>query len=453
MGVMDLGTAPLFDLTAAAVQDVVEAAAPITRTRSQELLVGIRDDQQVIADREIAKVRKVAEWAAEHVVAEDSGDASTLTERGWDTGLPVAGPGAPLISDFAVMELSALLGRSYDSGRNYVGQVVELAYRLPKNWTRVIAGEVPVWKALRIADHTRLLPEDAAAFVDRQLAPYAAGCSWAQIGRLVETALIRFDPQAAEEKRKNAAETRGVDLGITDVDPATGIAYGTTALDLPDALDLEAAIARRAKLLGELGDDDTLDVRRAKALGELAREDLMLDLPVADPKTGQIKRNLPGRKSELVIHLDADDPTVARFANTRTPITAEQVKAWLGLTNTSVIVRPVLDLNGHQPVDSYEIPDRLRRHVELRDHHCTYPYCTKPAERCDLDHNQPYAQGGETCGCNLNPKCRGNHRMKTAGNATCRVLHPGTYLWTLSSGTYLVDPTGTYDLTIRPPDE
>jgi hypothetical protein len=451
---MDLGTAPLFDLTAAAVQDVVEAAAPITRTRSQELLAGIRDNRAVLTSAQIAEVRKVAEWAAEHVVAEDSGDASTITERGWDTGLPVAGPGAPLISDFAVMELSALLGRSYDSGRNYVGQVVELAYRLPKNWGRVLAGEVPVWKALRIADHTRLLPADAASFVDRQLAPYAAGCSWAQIDRLVETALIRFDPEAAEEKRKNAAETRGVDLGITDVDPATGIAHGTTALDLPDALDLEHAIARRARLLGELGDEDSLDVRRAKALGELAREDLLLDLPVADPETGEIKRNVPGRKSELVVHMSADDPTVARFANTRTPITAEQVKAWFSLTNTSVIVRPVIDLNGDQPVDSYEIPDRIRRQVELRDHHCAYPYCTKPAETCDLDHVVPYAEGGQTSAAGLAPASRGHHRMKTAGRASYRVLHPGTYYWTLPSGTYLVDPTGTYDLTpSRPPDQ
>jgi hypothetical protein len=447
---MDLGTAPLFDLTAAAVQDVVEAAAPITRTRSQELLAGIRDDQQVIADREIAKVRKVAEWAAEHVVAEDSGDASTITERGWDTGLPVAGEGAPLISDFAVMELSALLGRSYDSGRNYVGQVVELAYRLPKNWVRVLAGEVPVWKALRIADHTRLLPEDAAAFVDRQLAPYVHGCSWAQIGRLVDEALLRYDPEAAEEKRKNAAETRGVDLGITDADPATGIAYGTTALDLPDALDLEQAIARRAKLLGELGDDDSLDVRRAKALGELAREDLMLDLPVPDPDTGEIKRNVPGRKSELVIHIDATDHTVARFANTRTPITAEQVKAWFSLTNTSVIVRPVINLNGDQPVDSYETPHRIRRQVTLRDHHCGFPYCTNPAESCDLDHVVSYAEGGPTSAANLAPASRGHHRMKTAGRAHVRVLHPGTLLWTLPSGTYLVDPTGTYDITPTP---
>jgi hypothetical protein len=38
-----------------------------------------------------------------------------------------------------------------------------------------------------------------------------------------------------------------------------------------------------------------------------------------------------------------------------------------------VILRPVLDLAGHQPVDSYEIPDRIARQVKLRDHHCVFP--------------------------------------------------------------------------------
>jgi hypothetical protein len=135
---MDLGTAPLFDLTAPAVEQVVEDAVAVPLTRSQELLASIHDRQSIITDQEIATVREIAEWALQHTVTEDSGDASTITERGWDTGLPVAGDGAPLISDFAVMELSALLGRSCDSGRAYVGQVVELAHRLPKNWTRVL---------------------------------------------------------------------------------------------------------------------------------------------------------------------------------------------------------------------------------------------------------------------------------------------------------------------------
>ena len=145
------------------------------------------------------------------------------------------------------------------------------------------------------------------------------------------------------------------------------------------------------------------------------------------------------------------DQTVGRLGNTRTPISVEQIKTLLSLANTSVIVRPVLDLAGCQPVDSYEIPDRHRRQVTLRDHHCVFPHCTKPAERCDLDHSVPHADGGETCPCNLAPLCRGHHRMKTADRAAYRILSPGSYYWTLPSGSYLVDPTGTHQL--HPPDQ
>ncbi|WP_183099188.1 HNH endonuclease [Nocardioides pelophilus] len=338
---MDLGTAPLFDLTAPAA---VEAVGSVAVTRSQELLASIQQRRTVITDQEIATVREIAEWAGEHVVA-DEADASTLTERGLDTGLPLAGPGAPLVSDFAVMELSALLGQSLDSGRNYVGQVIELAHRLPRLWARVLDGEVPVWKALRVTDSTRLLPAEAAVFVDRHLAPYAHGCTWTQVDRLVEEALVRFDPEAAEERRREAQDHRHVDTGVDNVG-YDGIAHVDAVLDVADALDLEQALARRAKLYGQLGDDDSLDVRRAKALGEIAREDLMLDLEVADPDTGEIARTVPGRKTELVVHLSATDQTVGRFGNTRTPISVEQIKQWLGLAHTSVIVRPMIDLAG-----------------------------------------------------------------------------------------------------------
>ncbi|WP_183095460.1 HNH endonuclease signature motif containing protein [Nocardioides stalactiti] len=461
---MDLGTASLFDLPAARVEvdgAMVSGAvtAASTGSASDVLLSGIRAVQGVIAAQEVEKVRAVAEWAALHAV-DDETTAATLTERGLDTGLPVAGPGAPLISDFAVMELAAVLGRTLDSGRSYVGQVVELAWRLPRTWARVLAGEVPVWRALKVADSTRLLPSEAAAYVDRHLAPFAHGMSWAQVDRLVEEALVRFDPDAAEERRRDADETRHVDLGIDQVD-INGVAHGSTALDLPDALDLENAIARRAKVRGQLGDTDSLDARRAKALGEIAREDLTLDLPVADPATGEILRTVRGRSTELVFHLSEAalhgnvEGSVARCGTTRKPITAAQVKDWLGTTTGTIIVRPVRDLAGHQPVDSYEIPDRIRAQVTTRDHHCVFPHCAKPAQACDLDHIEPHGGGGETCACNLAPLCRGHHRLKTANRARYRMLTPGTYLWTTTVGSWLVDPTGTHDLgprRARPPE-
>ena len=152
--------------------------------------------------------------------------------------------------------------------------------------------------------------------------------------------------------------------------------------------------------------------------------------------------------------MSATDQTVGRFGNTRTPISVEQIKTWLSLPNTSRDRppgdRPRTATSRWTPTRS---PTGSPGRSELRDHHCVFPHCTRPAERCDLDHIEPHADGGVTCPCNLAPLCRGHHRLKTAGRAHYRMLTPGTYHWTLPLGTYLVDPTGTYHLTGSiPPD-
>ena len=79
---MDLGTAPLFDLTAPAA----EAGEHAVVSRSQELLASIQQRRSVITDQEIATVREVAEWAGEHIV-DDEAAAATLIDRGLDTDL------------------------------------------------------------------------------------------------------------------------------------------------------------------------------------------------------------------------------------------------------------------------------------------------------------------------------------------------------------------------------
>ena len=248
--------------------------------------------------------------------------------------------------------------------------------------------------------------------------PYAHGCTWAQIDRLVEEALVRYDPEAAEERRREANEHRHVDLGL---EPSATTASPTAppSWTPPTPWTSKNAIARRAKLNGQLGDTDSLDVRRAKALGEIAREDLILDLEVVDPETGEITRTVPGRKTELILHISATDQTVGRFGNTRTPISVEQIKEWLSLPNTSVIVRPVIDLAGDQAVDSYEIPDRIRRQVELTDHHCGYPYCTDPSSPATSTTSSPTptTAARSDLAHAAGPQCRGHHRMKTAGKA------------------------------------
>ena len=94
------------------------------------------------------------------------------------------------------------------------------------------------------------------------------------------------------------------------------------------------------------------------------------------------------------------------------------------------------------------VPDRHAEIVTLRDKTCVFPWCTRPARRCDKDHSIPHNRGGPTCPCNLAPLCRRHHRIKTHGAWSYRTIEPGTYLWTSKHGyQYLRDTTGTLDVS------
>ncbi len=413
----------------------------------RDLAAGVQARQRV----EVEEFRNVIAWADANVV-EDLEGAATIRDSYIDTGIPIAGPGAPLVSEFGLSELVATLGRSLDGGRDHVGKVIECGWRLPRVRDAVYAGKVPVWKALRVADLTRTLSLEAAAFVDRNLAFALPTCTWVQVERLVAEAIDRFDPAAAEERRQDEQDHRHVHLHTGE--PGSTVVDLTGTLDAADGTDLDTALNRRATALGKVS-DLPLDVRRAIALGDLARQDLALDLETVDPETGEL-RTVPGRKVELFVHLTdtaltgistgvrTGCSTVGRLGNTQTPVSVEQIRQWCAQPGTSVIVRPVIDLDDHVPVDSYEIPDRLRRRVELRDHTCRAPHCNRRAERCDLDHAHPHAAGGSTCPCNLVPLCRRHHRAKTFGYWRYVIIQPGTYLWSSPHGQHwLVDHTGT----------
>ena len=118
-------------------------------------------------------------------------------------------------------------------------------------------------------------------------------------------------------------------------------------------------------------------------------------------------------------------------------------------------VKPVIDLAEHIATTAYEIPDRLTEQTDLRDHTCVFPWCTRPARRCDHDHVIPHdrpPRAGPTCSCNIAALCRRHHRLKTHTTWTYTVLEPGTYLWSSPHGYhYLRDHEGTLDVSTDPP--
>jgi hypothetical protein len=237
---------------------------------------------------------------------------------------------------------------------------------------------------------------------------------------------------------------------------ADGTVHLAAVIDYGDALDIETALQDTAAQLKLAGSTDTLDGRRAAALGEMARNQLALTYPTEDPglveERARASRNR--RPITLYVHLSEDALTttagqMGRCENARTPITAETIRSWCGNPSVTLTVKPVIDLADHVRVDAYEVPDRLKERIALRDLGCVFPWCTRPARTaCDHDHAIPHDAGGPTCTCNIAPLCRHHHRLKTHTPWRYRLLEPGVYLWTSPHGyVFLRDPSGTTDVT------
>jgi len=401
------------------------AATPLTQPDLDGpggLLAALESTQAELNRHEIAKFRLAADWAAAHPV-EDLEDAATV--EGTEGELAIAGPGAPLVAEFCVADFALAVGLSTDAGRGYLGDAVEVRHRLPRLWARVLAGQVAVWRARKIAERTMSLPAEAAAHVDRHLAPVAHRLSWAQLDRTVEAARATYDPIEAEHRRLLAAEGRFLDVD-THNPSLEGTATVRGELDLADALDFDHALTVGAQELADLGCTETLDVRRAMAAGALARGDLTLDLGETD------KPRHPRRQLTIYAHLS--DEALAGVENTRSHVLVGQVEGWCATATGPVTLRPVLDLGEHIEVPGYTPSPRLREQVLLTHPTCVFPGCTRPSRGCDVDHVIPWAEGGPACSCNLVAVCRFHHRLKTHGNWTLERIGHRLFVWTSPHG-------------------
>src|SRR5690349_23116930 len=201
------------------------------RTRSDEVLEAARDTASVIADAQVEQLVQAVQWVELHPGDDDWADQGSWSMR----PLELAGEGAPAIDESAVAEFALAVGMKHEPGARFIADALELAHRLPRIWGRVMAGEVPVWKARRVAQSTLSLSLEAAAAVDRHLAIIVRKCSYAEIERQVERARAEHDPAETERRRREAAEQRHVRFHFRSV-TADGLVAFDGIADLADAV-------------------------------------------------------------------------------------------------------------------------------------------------------------------------------------------------------------------------
>lgn len=401
--------------------------------------------RRAAADKADAELLGFAvEWALLHPA---SADDSAGWVPGFESEVPLAGEGAPLVAEFCVAEFGAALAMSEQAGRALLAEALELQVRLPRLWAAVQAGRVPAWRARRVAGQTMALGVEAVEWADRQIAVVGGRIGPVQAERLVAEAAMRFQPAETEAAQLAALARRHVTI-FRDQVSTEGTMHVEADLDIPDALDLDAALTDRADQLKTLGCTEDVDVRRSIALGDLARRQLTLDFDSgnATPLTSS------ARTRRVVLHVHLNEAAlsgvgVARVEGLAGPQLATRVAAWCARPETEIVVKPVINLSQRIHVDAYEIPDRIREHVVLRDVTCVFPFCHRSARSGDIDHVIPYDSGGPTATDNLAALCRHHHRLKTHGRWHYRMRSPGCYIWTSPHGhRYLRDQLGTSSL-------
>ena len=137
------------------------------------------------------KLVMAAAWADAHSEV-DHPEGGVLVER-----LVKIGPaGTPPVAEFAPEGLVGPFGTSIASARSWMGDALTVRHRLPRLWARVVAGEVHVWQARKIATLTSHLSIAVVGLVDEQTAGWVTQLPWLTFLKNLDATMLEVDGQS-----------------------------------------------------------------------------------------------------------------------------------------------------------------------------------------------------------------------------------------------------------------
>ena len=331
---------------------------------------------------------------------------------------------AGLASDFLPVEVATRLGVSHQSAQRRIAVAEVLNRRLRFTRSLLEAGRWTMQHVSAMVDETETLSDEQARWVDHEVVTAwqeGHATTPSRVRARAKRARIAVDAFAAELAHARAAETT---TEMAHYPSSEGMSTLETRLPADDAQVVWKALTARGRTLRDAArqaaksDSSVLEPPRrdlaywrARALVDLA------DQALADPKapTFQGKRRVEIGvvvSLDTLLRLDENPAELTGYG----PIPAQVARDLAGDAEwRRWVSEPV---SGHlldYGRTTYRPPQELVDYLLVRDNTCTFPGCSVPAWRCDLDHSVAWSEGGDTAAWCMGAVCRRHHNHRTHG--------------------------------------
>ena len=267
-------------------------------------------------------------------------------------------------------------------------------------------------QARAIAKARRHRTEAAMARDEAMLVAQAQELGFEDFNRVLEYWKQLADPEGAEacDEERKAARTvflesslGGMWLGQMTLDPISGSIVAAELNRLEHDL-FEADCAQAKERLGRTGRIDELartsGQRRADALVEMATRS----------RSAPAEGTRPAPLFSVLVGYETIRGRICELEN-GTVLAPSALDPWM---DSAYFERALFTLGNRVDVSvrSRLFTGGTRRAIELRDRMCTHPHCFEPAETCQVDHIETWADGGLTTQENGRLLCGFHNRLR-----------------------------------------
>ena len=280
---------------------------------------------------------------------------------------------------------------------------------MPRAEAAMLAGRITVDHVRRLADAHAVNPAEYGDDEER-LVQIAAEQHHSRFDRVIRYWCIYASPDGAEDEAEARRGRRSVHCsrtldGMVLLDALLDPTNGEIVARELERLERELFDADVAEAKQRLGDGFALaDLRRSARQRRADALALMAARSAAKP---------PGAtEPRILLQALVGEDALKRMCelSNRQVVTPGEIIPLLEWCDIERVVfgspSRVLDVGVRRRI----FRGATKTAVLVRDRECTHPSCDVPAERCEIDHIVPYAQGGPTTQDNARCRCKYHHR-------------------------------------------